>query len=162
MIVRIAYYSWMGHTQKVAEALAGMLNKNGVKTELAPIKPEKKFNVAMGAMKAMFMMKAPIVPGNTSLAGIDALVIATPVWAGKVPPFVNEYIATLSGQEGKPFYVIAEMGGRGGERAIGVVRTQLEKNGMKFVASAMTIEKEVDSGAFTDAIGNLAESIRKA
>jgi FMN-dependent NADH-azoreductase len=51
------------------------------------------------------------MPCKTDLAGIDELIIVTPVWSHNVPPFVNEYCSAVSGGKGKPFHVIAEMGG---------------------------------------------------
>ncbi|MFA5347518.1 MAG: hypothetical protein WC294_05235, partial [Methanoregula sp.] len=135
MIIRIAYFSWKGHTEKVATALARLLD-----AELVRIEPLHEFNIAIGGMKAWLVMKSPIKPCKTNLAGFNELIIATPVWSGKVPPYVNEYLSEVSGGEEKPFSVIVEMGGRGSESAIAAVRKQLDKKGMRFVSSAATIE----------------------
>ncbi len=112
-------------------------------------------------MKAFFRMKSLIKPVKSDLAGIDTLVIASPVWAGKVPPYVNQYIDSVTGGNGKPFHVIVEMGGRGDKNAIAVVRKALERKGMKFVSSASTIEKDVDSGSFAGTVETFAAGIRK-
>jgi flavorubredoxin len=156
LAIRIAYFSWKGHTQKVATALADRVN-----AELVRIEPLKEFNIALGGMKAFLAKQAPIKPCKTDLAGIDTLVIATPVWSGKVPPYVNEYLSAVTGGEGKTFSVIAEMGGRGSEGAIAAVKKQLEKKGMHFVSSASTVERDVDSGAFTATVDTFAAGIRK-
>lgn len=156
MTIRIAYFSWNGHTQKVATALAERVN-----AELVRIEPLKEFNIAIGGMKALFFMKSPIKPCRTDLTGIDGLILATPVWSGKVPPFVNEYCSAVSGGEGKPFHVIAEMGGRGSEGAIAAVKNQLEKKGMRFVSSAATVERDVESGAFLATVDQFADGIKK-
>jgi hypothetical protein len=74
---------------------------------------------------------------------------------------VNEYLSQLSGGEGKPFHVIAEMGSRGSEGTIAMVRNQLEKKGMRFVSSATTMEKDVDSGSFVSTVEVFASSIRR-
>jgi NAD(P)H-dependent FMN reductase len=156
MTIRIAFFSWKGHTEKVAIALARPLD-----AELVRIEPLKEFNIAIGGMKAWLAMKSPIKPCKTNLAGIDELIIATPVWAGRVPPYVNEYLSEVSGGGGKPFHVIAEIGGRGSESAIAAVRKQLDKKGMHFVSSAATIERDVDSGAFMETIEAFAADIKK-
>ena len=156
MAIRIAYFSWQGHTQKVATALAGLVN-----AELVRIEPLREFNIAIGGMKAWLAMKSPIKPCKTGLAGIDVLIIATPVWSGKVPPYVNEYCSAVRGGEGKTFHVITEMGGRGAEGAIASVKQQLEKKGMRFVSSASTVERDVDSGAFTATVEKFAAGILK-
>jgi hypothetical protein len=41
------------------------------------------------------------------------------------------------------------------------VRKRLERKGMKFVSSASTIEKEVDSGEFVKTVEAFAAGIRK-
>ena len=117
--------------------------------------------MAMKAMKAFLSMRSPIRPCTTDLAGIDLLIIATPVWAGKVPPYMNEYLSAVTGGEGKPFHVIAEMGGRGSEGAIAAVKKQLEKKGMHFGSSAATVERDVDSGAYTATVETFAAGIKK-
>ena len=92
-------------------------------------------------LKTLFFMKSAIKPCAADLARIDDLIIAIPVWVGKAPPYMNEYLSRLSGGEGKPFHGIAEMGSRGSEGTITMVRNQLEKKGMRCVSSAVTIEK---------------------
>jgi flavodoxin len=156
MVIRIAYFSWKGHTEKVATALASRVN-----AELVRIESLNEYNIAIGGMKAFLSGKSPIRPCKASLAGIDELIIATPVWSGKVPPFVNEYLSAITDGEGKPFHVIVEMGGRGSEGAIAAVKTRLEKKGMHFVSSAVTVERDVDSGAFTATVETFAAGILK-
>jgi flavodoxin len=156
MTIRIAYYSWKGHTEKVATALAKLLD-----AELVRIEPVREGGVAGNAMKALFRMKAPIKPAKADLTGVDTLIIASPVWAGKVPPYVNAYLGSVTGGNGKPFHVLAEMGGRGDQSAIAVVKKALEGKGMKFISSATTIEKDVDSGSFARTIEAFAADIRQ-
>lgn len=156
MVIRIVYYSWKGHTEKVATALGKLLD-----AELVRIEPVKESNIAIGGMKAFMAMKSPIMTTKTDLSGIDTLVVASPVWAGKVPPYVNMYLDSVRGGSGKPFHVIVEMGGRGDKTAIDLVRKMLEKKRMKFVSSASTIEKEVDSGSFMETVEQFAAGIRE-
>jgi flavorubredoxin len=155
-LIRIAYFSWKGHTEKVATALACLVD-----AELVRIEPVRESGMAGKLLKTLFFMKSAIKPCPTDLAGIDVLIIATPVWAAKVPPYVNEYLAEVSGGEGKPFHVIAEMGGRGSEGTIAAVRKELEKKGMRFVSSATTIENDVDSGAFMATVEAFAARIQR-
>jgi len=157
MAIRIVYYSWTGHTEKVASALAKLLD-----AELVRIEPVSESGMMGKAMKAFFRMKSPIKTTKTDLSGVDTLIIASPVWAGKVPPYVNMYLDSVTGGAGKPFHVLAEMGGRGDQGAIAVVRKALERKGMKFVSSSSTIEKDVDSGSFSGTIEKFADGIRKS
>jgi flavodoxin len=152
----VAYYTWQGHTGKVAQHLAGQIG-----ADLVQIEPERESGMFMKAMGAMLGRSAPIRPCKTDLSGVDFLVIASPVWAQKVPPYVNRYISLLSNTSGKPFSLLAEMGGRGAERAIAHMRKGLEAKGMQFVSSAFTLESEVDAGSFVPKIGEFAKTIIK-
>jgi len=156
MKILIAFYSWQGHTGKVAKALATRLG-----ADLVQIEPEKESGMFGKAMGAFLARSAPIRPCKTDLSGVDFLVIASPVWAGKVPPYVNRYISLLSNTSGKPFALVAEMGRSGAEKAIAHMRRLLEARGMQFVSSAFTLEPEVEMGSFVPKIEELAKTIQQ-
>jgi flavodoxin len=154
MRILVAFYSWRGHTGKVAKALATRLG-----ADLVQIEAEKESGMFGKATGAMLGRSAPIRPAKTDLSGVDFLVIASPVWAGKVPPYVNRYISLLSNTSGKPFSLVAEMGKSGAEKAIAHMRRLLEARGMQFVSSAFTLESEVEMGSFVPKIEELAKTI---
>jgi flavodoxin len=154
MKILVVYYSWQGHTGKVAKALATRLG-----ADLVQIEAEKESGMFGKAMGAALGRSAPIRPVKTDLSGVDFLVLASPVWAGKVPPYVNRYIELLSNTSGKPFSLVAEMGKSGAEKAIGHMRKRLETKGMEYVSSAATLESEVDLGSFVPKIEELAKTI---
>lgn len=156
MKIRVVFYSFTGHTEKVAASLAKLLN-----AELVRIEPVSDSGMAGKAIKALFGMKSPIKQMKTDLTGVDTLVIVSPVWAGKVPAYVNKYLDSVTGGNGKPFHVIVEMGNRGDKTAIAVVRKALEQKGMTFISSMSTVEKDVDNGSFTGALEKFAAGIRK-
>jgi len=145
MRVLCVYYSWKGHTAKVAERLADLLH-----TEPVRIEPVKEPGIGRQAFKAMLGMSSAIRPVNADLADIDVLVIACPVWAGKVPPYVNQYIVNLTRCEKKRCFVLVEMGGSGAEKAIAFLKKRLESKGMVLAGSTWTIEKDVDADAVYD------------
>lgn len=156
MTIRIAYFSWKGHTEKVATALARLLD-----AELVRIEPLRESGMPGRLLKTLFFIRSAIKPCPTDLSGIDELIIVTPVWAAKLPPYVNEYLTEVSGGMGKPFRVIAEMAGRGSEGTIAAVRRELEKKGMHFMSSATTMEQDVDSGAFMATVEAFAAGVKK-
>jgi flavodoxin len=150
----VAYYTWQGHTGKVAQHLAGQIG-----ADLVQIEPAKESGMFTKAISAVFGLASPIKPCKTDLTGVDFLVIASPVWAHKVPPYVNRYISLLASTSGKPFSLLAEMKGSGADAAIAHMRKRLEAKGMRFVSSAFTLEAEVDSGSFVPKIGEFAKTI---
>ncbi len=150
----VAFYTWQGHTGKVAKALAGRIG-----ADLVQIEPEKETGMFGKAMGAILGRSAPIRPCKTDLSGVDFLVLASPVWAGKVPPYVNRYIELLGNTSGKPFSLVAEMGKSGAEKAVAHMRKRLEAKGMVFVSSAFTLESEVDRGSFVPKIEEFAKTL---
>jgi flavodoxin len=154
MKILIAFYSWQGHTGKVAKALA---TRTGA--DLVQIEAESESGMFGKATGAVLGRSAPIRPVKTDLSGVDFFVLASPVWAGKVPPYVNRYIELLGNTSGKPFSLVAEMGKSGAEKAIAHMRKRLEAKGMQFVSSAATLESEVDMGSFMPKIEELARTI---
>ena len=156
MEIMIAYYSWQGHTEKVVEELANKLD-----ARLERIEALKDSSMAIKGMKAAFGLKSDIRPCKTDLGDIDYLVIATPVWANRPTPMINKYLSLITGSSGKCFSVLVEMSQSGGEETITMIRRDLEKKDMQFVSSAITIEKEVESGNYKDTISKLADSINE-
>lgn len=156
MTILIVYFSWKGHTEKGATTLASLL-----KAEIIRIVPARPIRIIIEGVKAGLSMKSPVQPITTDMSGVDTLIIASPVWAGKIPPYVNEYLDRIENGSGKSFYVLVEMGGRGAENAIAAVRRRLENKGMVFLSSAVTIEKDVESGEFKKTIESFASTIQK-
>ncbi|MDD1671749.1 MAG: hypothetical protein LUO82_01955 [Methanomicrobiales archaeon] len=142
MKILVAYYSWKGHTETVARDLAGKLNATTVKIEPLSDPGSGMFGKVL---KALFGMKGAIKPCQTDMKEFDHLVLATPVWAQKIPPYTRQYLADLTNCSGKKFSVLAEMGGSGAESVIGIVKKILVAKGMIFVASAATVEKDVEA-----------------
>jgi len=154
--ILIAYYSWEGHTEKVVEVLASKLNASTERIE-----PVKESNMGMKAIKAFLGMKSGIKPCKINLSEIDHLVVATPVWTGRPTPYINKYLSLLTNTQDKTFSVLVEMSTRGAENTINKIQNALEKKGMKYITSAVTLEDEVDAGKFDEAVSKLAESIKE-
>ncbi len=156
MKVLVAYYSWKGHTETLAQKIAPKLN-----ADLVKIEPLKDPGPGMGskAMKAFFGFRAKIKPCLSDLKEIDHLVIATPVWAQNIPPYTREYLSGLGNNPGKKFSVLVEMGGSGGDKVVAIVRKILEAKGMKFTTSAQFIEKEVEAGQIDETLDRFGARI---
>lgn len=123
----VAYYSRQGHTEKVAKELASQLH-----AEIEKIEPVHADNIGIGAFKAILGMRSPIKPFRTDLDGIDLLIVASPVWAHKVPPYTNDYLFRLTSASGKPCAVLVEMKSSGAESAIAAMKRRLEQKGMQW------------------------------
>ncbi|MDD5418770.1 MAG: NAD(P)H-dependent oxidoreductase [Methanomicrobiaceae archaeon] len=155
MRILVVYYSWQRHTEKVARALA-----ERIEGELQEIEPVSESGMFGKAMRAALGMRAPIRPARTDLSDLDFLVVASPVWAQRVPPYINEYLSRLENCSGKPFSVLVEMRGSGADRAVAAVKKSLLKKGMRFVSQTATLEEEVEKGTFGEKIEEFARTIR--
>jgi flavodoxin len=152
----VAYFSWKGHTEKVAGEIA-----KGLGAGLVKIEPYGRIHLFSGALKAAARRKSAIKPCKTDLSDTKALVIACPVWARKVPPYINEYLSRISGCNGKPFGIAIEMASAGAENAIAIIKSELEQKGMHFVTSVVTIEKEVDNAMIGEKVGQFISGMQK-
>jgi flavodoxin len=156
MNILIAYFSWKGHTETVAKAVAQ--KTGGTLVRIEPVTEPGKHMGRM-AMRALFGSREPIKPVQADMAGIDHLVICTPVWAQNIPPPTRQYLSELTNCPGKKFSVLAEMGGSGAEKVARKVRKVLEAKGMQFVASAETLEKDVEADMVGAIIDEFAQKI---
>jgi NAD(P)H-dependent FMN reductase len=152
----VVYFSLKGHTKQVAETLSHILD-----AELEPIEPYGVVLVPVGGFKALLGMKSAIRLCRTNLKGIDLLVLATPVWAGKVPPYVNTYLSVLSQCEGKPFAVVTQMARSGHESALDHVRKHLLAKGMRFAGSTRSTESDIGTTALEKRLESFAASVLK-
>jgi len=157
MKVLVVFFTWKGHTERLAHALARKLGTEAIRIE--PVVDPGKHIGRMG-LKALLGGKAEIKPIKRDMSDIDHLVIATPVWSGNLPPYTRQYLSDLSGCAGKNFSVLAEMGGSGAARVIQKAREILEAEGMEFVASIVTVEKDVEEGRFDTILDEFAEKVQ--
>ncbi|MDD1715424.1 MAG: NAD(P)H-dependent oxidoreductase [Methanolinea sp.] len=157
MKILIAFYSWQGHTETLARALSEKTGGPVVRIEPL-VDPGKK--IGRKGLKALLGMREEIEPVRADLTEVDHLVIATPVWAHNLPPYTRQYLSGLSHCTGKKFSVLAEMGASGGEKVVQKVRKILERKGMKFVASVVTVEKDVDEKMFENTLDEFARKIQ--
>jgi flavodoxin len=157
MNILIVFFSWKRHTETVARAVSE--KTGGTVVRIEPV-VDPGTRIGRMGMRAFFGRKEQIKPVRTDLTGVDHLVIATPVWAHNIPPFTRQYLSELTNCTGIKFSVLAEMGGSGAERVVKIIRKILEAKGMQFVASAATIEKDVEAGKVDEIIEEFAKKIK--
>ena len=113
--VLIAYYSFEGHTEKVAEEIASRIRENGGEAELLKIRvakepPHKGFGKFMvGGFMALSQKDPGILNEEFNLGGYDRIFLGMPVWAGNAPGAIAAFIRKAK-PEGKVFYLFAVSG----------------------------------------------------
>lgn len=113
--VLIAYYSFEGHTEKVAEEIALRIRENGGEAELLKIRvakepPHKGFGKFMvGGFMALSQKDPGILNEEINLDGYDRIFLGMPVWAGNALGAIAAFIRKAK-PEGKDFYLFAVSG----------------------------------------------------
>lgn len=107
-MTHIFYYSWSGKTRTCAEAAARMLSC-GI-TEILERIPRKKsiLGFLKSGYEASIQRSSQIMPLPDK--EVDMIVLAFPIWAGKIPPAMNTALQTLNFKDRKVL-VINTMGG---------------------------------------------------
>ncbi|MDD3920517.1 MAG: hypothetical protein PHO41_05035 [Eubacteriales bacterium] len=103
----VLYYSYHGHTKKVAEKLARAQN-----AELVEVKTRRRQNALAAYLvecpRARMRKLARIQPIDQDLTGYDFITLASPVWAGFPAPAFNAMTALLP--KGKNVQVVLVSG----------------------------------------------------
>ena len=90
----VIYYSYSGHTKKIAKELAE--KENADITEIKDIhRPGKLKAYSLGCLAAMRGKAWPIMPLDVSLASYERIILLSPVWANNPPPAVHAILQQI-------------------------------------------------------------------
>jgi flavodoxin len=153
--VLIACYSYSGNTLKVAEELKESLGANLTKIE--PLKDRFYLLKGWGALREQ---RAEIKPCITDMNDYDALVVCCPIWAGKSPAGLNQYLDELQNVEGKKLGAFVTMGGNGNQKATMQIREALSERGMEFLGQMKIASKDLKSGTYTEMVETFAKKFQ--
>ena len=135
----IACYSYSGHTFKVAESL-----KNVINADITRVESVKDKWYVFKLLDALREKKVPIKPCQTDLMSYQGLVLCCPVWAGKTPAAINQYLAEIKNVKNKKFGVFVTSGGNKSQKATIQMREYLDKEGMQFIGQMRILTKDVE------------------
>ena len=139
----IACYSYSGHTLKVAEKL-----KKEINADITHIKTEKDKWYLIKLWDSIRENKVSIKPCITDLMEYDCIILCCPVWAGKVPAAINQYLSELKNLKGKQFGVFVTSGGDRSQRATMQMREFLDNQGMHFLGQMRILTKNVEDDKY--------------
>ena len=105
----VIYYSYSGHTKKIAEELAAK-ESAGIAQIMDVKRPGRLKAYTAGCFAALRGKAWPIQPLDVDLSEYDRLILLAPVWAGNPAPAFNAILEQLP--EGKTIAVkMASAGG---------------------------------------------------
>jgi flavodoxin len=139
----IACYSYSGHTLKVAEALEKKIN-----ADLTQIETVNDKLYIFKAWDSLRENKVPIKHCKTDLIDYDSFILCCPVWFGKVPSAINQYLSELKNLKGKQFGVFVTSGGNKSQKATIQMREYLDSQGMHFLGQMRLLTKDVENENF--------------
>lgn len=94
----VIFYSYTGHTKRLAEELAAKESADAAEIRDRR-RPGKLKAYSLGCLAAMRGRPWPIEQPEADLPAYDRLILLSPVWAGNPPPAVHAFLEQLP--EGK-------------------------------------------------------------
>ncbi|MGC9517980.1 MAG: flavodoxin family protein [Methanomicrobiales archaeon] len=137
----IACYSFTGTTLTVAKEL-----QKKIDADLTQIEPVNDRWYVIKAVHAYLEKKVPIKPCETDIANYDCLIVCGPIWAGRAPSGILEYLNEVENTKGKKCASLVTMGGNGNEIASNQIKAALEEKGMEFIGRIKLGGKDLKSG----------------
>jgi flavodoxin len=147
MKILIACYSYTGNTLQVAEELQKILD-----ADLTRIDPVKNRFYLLKIWGALREHRTEIKPCQTDIMDYDGLVVCCPVWAGKTPAGLNQYLDELKNSKGRKFGVFVTMKGNGNQKAAQQIRENLTEQGMEFLGQMRVTEADLKSGKYKEMV----------
>ncbi|MDP3065707.1 MAG: flavodoxin [Methanobacteriaceae archaeon] len=148
----IACYSYSGNTMVAAQRI-----HENIDADLTRIDPVKdRWNV-IKAVHAFLEKKWPIKECITDLADYDCLLICCPIWAGRTPPGVNQYLHELENVRGKKLAILVTMSSDGNQIATTQIKTALEVQGMEWVGQLKIKGSDQERGSWQPKLEEFAQ-----
>ena len=152
--VLVAYYSETGHTAAAATRVARMLG--GDVERIFPASGSARSMLAK-ALAALLGREEGVASPARDPGGYRLVIVATPVWAGRLPPPVRGYLAKVRGRIGAAGFM-ATSGGAGSARTLRAMR---EAIGHAPLAEVTISDADRRSGADSAKLAAFADVLRK-
>ncbi|MFA5146921.1 MAG: flavodoxin [Candidatus Omnitrophota bacterium] len=146
----IIYYSYSGHTGKVAGIFADILKGKGT-VDLQPLKPKDEITSFFAQCRAAFARKrAELEDGPIyNVSAYDLIIIGSPVWAFAPTPAVNTYLDKVNGLHGKRVVVLLNSGsGAGVKKCFDNIEQVLRNKGASDIARINIPDRMLNDGNF--------------
>ena len=156
MKILIACYSYSGNTLKVAQKL-----KNDLKADLTEIKTIKDRWYLLKVWDSLRGNQVPIKQCITDLRNYDTLIVCCPVWAGRTPTAVNEYLSLLKNAKDNNFAVLVTAGSDKNQKATIYIREYISEQGMKFMGQILILAEDVKKDDFSDKLDIFIKRFQK-
>lgn len=147
----IAYYSYTGNTEKIAEKLKEILSKKGEADiyELKPIKESSNFFIQ--ATRAFSGKRVQLQEERFNVAGYDLICIGTPVWAFAPTPAINTFLGNIKNLGKKSAICFTTYGsGAGVKRCVSIIKNTLKEKGASRISDFNIQQFKVNDTSFVE------------
>ena len=140
----VIYYSYTGHTHRIAQLIMGILRNKGEEVIPVRIRPLKEVKNFFMQCKEAFLAKKPkLYRTLLDLESFDKVIFGSPVWALKPAPAINTYLDNCGPLKAKTAICFVTYGsGVGKDKALGIMKNNLEKKGARVVKTMSFQESE--------------------
>ena len=129
----VLFYSYGGHTKKVAEKLARTQGADLVEIQTKTHKG-KFLTYLLDCPRAMMRKAAPIEPITQNLADYDLITLASPVWASNPTPAFNAAVKLLPKNKNVQVIMVSASGSGATKRSEAATKTLIKKQGCKVLS----------------------------
>jgi len=108
MDIRIAYYSRKGSTEGLVDRVVARLRDRGHVVTAVPIRHRKRPGFLSAGRSSIKEGEVELMnaPGDYDMSGAGMVVLAGPIFAGRVNPWTRTFVKRVTGLQGKPGGVI--------------------------------------------------------
>ena len=155
----IAYFSYMGNTRRIAQALSERLRKS-YDVEIVEIVPTRK-------RSCLHWLAYSFVPDSETeienpereLSRYDVVLLGFPKWTFSCPP-VNRYIRKLRSLSKPRFYLFMTYGGFDEQRFLNSMTGRLTKMGANIVESLTIKRKQIQNGTYAQSVDSFVRRLQ--
>ena len=146
----ITYYSYSGNTNKVAQTIARVLNKN-TEVDMQRLMPKEEIKTFLAQCRAAFRHKRIDLEGGVifNVSPYDYILIGSPVWAFAPTPAINTYLDNITGLAGKRvIFFLTSGSGAGVKRCFNIIKSALKEKGASRIDGINIQDKRLDDEEF--------------
>ena len=129
----VLYYSYNGHTKKVAEKLARSQGAELVEIQTQTRK-NKFLTFLIDCPRAMMRKASPLVPITQDLSSYDLITLASPVWASYPTPAFNAMVKLLPKNKNVQVVMVSSSGSGATKKSEHGTKHLIRQQGCKVIS----------------------------
>ena len=142
MKTAIIFYSRTGNTRHVAQILGEKLRGKKTDVDVIEIKEEKRLSYLKAGYIGLKQKELPIKNTDVDLKKYDIIILGSPIWAGKLCPYLKTFLRQAKNVKGKTTAVYITCGGENKRqsKAIHPFIKYLKTIGMKPLDASLALQ----------------------